>query len=93
MLTIVNASQRATKATAAANAYLEIQNATRRARRVDFPWMDVEDARVALQTLTERMDEQNKSAEPISPRAYRRAGRNIRRGGQAMTEQEIAAND
>lgn len=93
VLTIVNASQRATKATAAANAYLEIQNATRRARRVDFPWMDVEDARVALQTLTERMDEQNKSAEPISPRAYRRAGRNIRRGGQAMTEQEIAAND
>jgi type II secretory pathway pseudopilin PulG len=42
VLTVVNASQRATKATAAANAYLEIQNAARRARLVDAPWMDDE---------------------------------------------------
>lgn len=93
ILTIVNASQRATKATAAANAYLEIQNAARRARRVDVPWLDIEDGRATLQSLTERMDEQNKSAEPIAPRAYRRAGNNIRKGGQKTTAEELTDND
>ncbi|MDQ4215066.1 SLATT domain-containing protein [Microbacterium capsulatum] len=93
ILTIVNASQRATKATAAANAYLEIQNAARRARRVDVPWIDLQEARNILQSLTERMDEQNKSAEPIAPRAYRRAGKNIRKGGQKATVEELSAND
>lgn len=85
ILTVVNASQRATKATAAANAYLEIQHGARRARFVDAPWQDLEDARANLQILTERMDEQNKSAEPISKRAYSRAGRNIKSGGQRVT--------
>lgn len=92
ILTVVNASQRATKATAAANAYLEIQNATRRARLVDAPWMDVDEGRAILQGLTERMDEQNKSAEPISPRALRKAEKNIRSGGQTATFEELAAN-
>lgn len=82
VLTVVNASQRATAATAAANAYLEIQNAARRARLVDAPWADLERSRAVLEGLTERMDEQNRSAEPISPRAYRKAGRNIKAGGQ-----------
>ena len=82
VLTVVNASQRATAATAAANAYLEIQNAARRARLVDAPWADLDRSRAVLEGLTERMDEQNRSAEPISPRAYRKAGRNIKAGGQ-----------
>lgn len=85
VLTVVNASQRATVASAAANAYLEIQNAARRARLVDAPWADVETSRPLLEGLTERMDEQNRSAEPISPRAYRRARRNIKAGGQTTT--------
>ena len=88
VLTVVNASQRATVATAAANAYLEIQNAARRSRLVDAPWIDLEEGRVILQGLTERMDEQNRSAEPISPRAYRAADRNIRKGGQTVTPNE-----
>jgi hypothetical protein len=92
VLTVVNASQRATKATAAANAYLEIQNAARRARMVDAPWMDVEEGRAILQGLTERMDEQNKSAEPISPRAHRKADRNIASGGQTAPFEELTDN-
>lgn len=92
VLTVVNASQRATTATAAANAYLEIQNAARRARLVDSPWMELGEARAILQGLTERMDEQNKSAEPISPRAYRKAGRNIKAGGQTVTFGEVGGD-
>lgn len=92
VLTVVNASQRATMATAAANAYLEIQNAARRARLVDTPWMDVEEGRAILQGLTERMDEQNKSAEPISARAHRKAGRNIASGGQTTSFEELTDN-
>lgn len=92
VLTVVNASQRATAATAAANAYLEIQNAARRARLVDAPWIDVEEGRAILQGLTERMDEQNKSAEPISPRAYAKAGRNIKAGGQTVILDEVGDN-
>lgn len=90
VLTVVNASQRATVANAAANAYLEIQNAARRARLVDTPWMDLEQGRAILQGLVERMDEQNRSAEPISPSAYRKAGRNIKTGGQAVNLEEVS---
>lgn len=82
VLTTVNASQRATKASSSANAYLEIQTSARRAQSVDVPWVEVDDARQLLQGLAERMDEQNKAAEPISPRAYKRARKNIRSGGQ-----------
>lgn len=92
VLTVVNASQHATVATAAANAYLELQNAARRARLVDTPWIDLEEGRAILQGLTDRMDEQNKSAEPISPRAHRKAGRNIRTGGQAVTPDELGTD-
>lgn len=83
ILTTVNASQRATKASAAANAYLEIQTSAKRAQTVDVLWVDLDDARQLLQGLAERMDEQNKAAEPISPRAYRRARKNIDSGGQS----------
>lgn len=92
VLTVVNASQRATVATAAANAYLEIQNAARRARFVDTPWMELEEGRSILQGLTERMEEQNRSAEPISERAHRKAGRNIRTGGQVATLDDLGGS-
>lgn len=92
ILTVVNASQRATAATAAANAYLELQNAARRARLVDAPWMNLAEARAELKGLTDRMDEQNKSAEPIAPRAYAKASRNIARGGQKTTSGKAEEN-
>jgi hypothetical protein len=86
ILTTVNASQRATKASSAANAYLEIQTSAKRSQSVDVPWAPLDEARQMLQGLAERMDEQNKAAEPISPRAYRRARKNIRSGGQQTDE-------
>lgn len=83
ILTTVNASHRANQANAAANAYLEIQTAARQSRDVDLPWTDdLEESRQVLGELTSRMDEQNKTAEPISRRAYNRARRNITSGGQ-----------
>jgi hypothetical protein len=82
ILTTVNASYRANNATAAGNAYLEIQTAARRAGEVDLPWADLDDARQELGELSARMDEQNKTADPPGRRAYRRAKKNIESGGQ-----------
>lgn len=83
VLTTVNATHRANRAASAGSAYLEIQTAARQARAVDLPWADDLDAeRQVLGELTARMDEQNKTAEPISRRAYKRAQKNIEKGGQ-----------
>lgn len=82
VLTTVNAAQRATAASSAANAYLEIQSTARRVRLVELPWGDVDDMHRDLTELCARLDEQNRTAEPPSGRAYQRARRNILRGGQ-----------
>ena len=86
VLTTSNAAQRASKAASTANSYLEIQNAIRRTRNIDLACSDLDDMRQVLETLSERMDEQNKTAEPIAAFAYRRARRNIAAGGQSRTE-------
>lgn len=83
ILTTVNASHRTSQASAAANAYLEIQTAARQARLVDLDHMAVEDGRTALAELTARRDEQNKTAESPNRFAYRRAQKNLRAGGQS----------
>ena len=86
ILTTVNASYRATQASAAGNAYLEIQTAARQGREVDLPWqVDLDVPRQILGELSARMDEQNKTADPISKRAYRRAQKNIASGGQTYS--------
>lgn len=83
VLTSINASPRSNRASAAGNAYLEIQCSARQIREVDLPWStDLDEARQMLGELTARVDEQNKTAEPISRRAYRKTGRNIGGGGQ-----------
>lgn len=82
LLTTVNASHRTNRASAAANAYLEIQTAARQARLVDLPELTIEEARSLLAELTARRDEQNKTAEPINRLAYKRASKNLKRGGQ-----------
>jgi hypothetical protein len=92
VLTVVNVSQRATAATAAVNAYLEIQNPSRQERVIGTRWMDIGERRAILQGLTARMAEQNRSAKPISPRAHRKARRNIQAGGQTAFFDEFAAN-
>jgi len=85
ILTTINASHRMNQAAAAANAYLEIQTATRQAREIDLPDWPLDEARSALAELTARRDEQNKTAEPPNRRSYRRAKANIEAGGQTYT--------
>ncbi|NAE18315.1 hypothetical protein, partial [Enterococcus hirae] len=78
-----NASHRMTQVAAAANAYLEIPTAARQSRLIDLDTTDLDVARQTLAELTARRDEQNKTAETISRRAYQRAQKNIGAGGQA----------
>jgi hypothetical protein len=86
ILTVVNATQRMNQASAAGNAYLEIQTAARQTREIDLPYLEVGDARTMLAELTAGRDEVHKTTEPPSRRAYRRAARNIRKdGGQAYS--------
>lgn len=82
ILTTVNAAHRMNQASAAANAYLEIQTAARQARLVDLPHQTIDEARTTLAELTARRDEQNKTAEPPSRRSYRKGSKNIESGGQ-----------
>lgn len=94
VLTTVNASYRANQASAAGNAYLEIQTAARQSHDVDLPWqVDLEIARQVLGELTARLDEQNKTADPISKRAYRHARRNIEGGGQTYRVDAVRGSD
>lgn len=90
ILTTINASHRMNQATAAANAYLEIQTAARQAREIDLPYWSLDEARNALAELTARRDEQNKTAEPPNRRSYRRAKANIESGGQTYTVDQTA---
>lgn len=83
VMTTLNASQRANQAGAAANAYLEIQTAARQAREIDLPNRDLDEARANLAEISARRDEQNKTADVINARAYRKAKKNIVVGGQS----------
>jgi len=82
VLTTVNADRRHSQAAASANAYLEIQTASRQLYAVDLPHLDYDTARIRLGELTARRDEVNKTADMPSRRAYRRAQANVERGGQ-----------
>lgn len=82
ILTTLNASHRMNQASAAANAYLEVQTAARQARLIDLPGLDMDEARAILAELTARRDEQNKTAEVINGRARKLAQKNIHGGGQ-----------
>ncbi|MGW3287358.1 SLATT domain-containing protein [Streptomyces sp. NPDC001002] len=82
MLTTVNASRRMTQAQASANAYLQLQTATRQFLTIDMVGMDHETAREALRAFTNTRDELNLTADPPGRLAHRLAGRNIGSGGQ-----------
>lgn len=83
LLTTINATHHMNQASSAANAYLEIQTAARQYRLIDLPTGDLSDARQQLAELTARRDEQNKTAEPPSRSAYKRATANVESGGQS----------
>lgn len=85
LLTTTNAAHRTNRASAAANAYLEIQTAARQVRLIDLPNASIEEARAILAELTARRDEQNKTAEPPNRFAYRKAKKNLAQGGQDYT--------
>lgn len=80
VLTVVNASQRTSQATTAANSYLQLETDLRQTSQVDLPWMPDADARKKLQELTSRADEINNAAEPPSNLAWYRARRNRSKG-------------
>jgi hypothetical protein len=82
VLTTVNASHHMNQASSAGNAYLEIQTAARQYRLIDLPTAALGDARQQLDELTSRRDEQNKTAEPPSKSATKKAQENIKSGGQ-----------
>lgn len=73
-------------ASAAANVYLEVQTAARQQRRLDLPYRAASESRAALTELSARYNEQNRAADPVAGRAYRRARRNIEAGGQTFSQ-------
>ena len=82
ILTTLNAAHRMNQASSSGNAYLEIQGHARQARLIDLPHQSLDEARQALAELTARRDEQNKTADIPSRRAYRKGQKNIEDGGQ-----------
>ena len=92
ILTTLNASPRMNQASAAANAYLEIQTAARQAREIDLENWSVDEARAELAELTSRRDEQNKTAEVPNRRSYRKAKKNLAAGGQDYAVDAEATN-
>ncbi|MCM3848778.1 SLATT domain-containing protein [Pseudonocardia sp. DR1-2] len=93
ILTTVNAAHRMNQASAAANAYLEIQTAARQARLIDLPGQDIDEIRATLAELTARRDEQNKTVEPPNRRAYKRGSKNIEDGGQSYEVDSPSESD
>jgi hypothetical protein len=82
VLTTLNAGQRAAKATAVANAYLEVQTVARQARLLDLGSMTSDQARTLIANLTAQRKDINASADPINNIAYLRAKRVLAAGGQ-----------
>jgi hypothetical protein len=81
--TTLNAAQRTEQAQAAGNLYLALQSDARIARETDLPRQPFDAARGALQELRVRQDEINQSSALPARYAYRRAQKNIERGGQS----------
>lgn len=80
--TTLNAAQRTEQGQAAGNLYLALQSDARIARETDLPHQSFEEARAALSELRVRQDEINQSSALPAQYAYRRAKKNIERGGQ-----------
>lgn len=77
ILTTVNASRRQSQSQSSGNAFLQLQTAARQFSTIDIKKLSYEDARDALNNLTNSRDELNKTADVPSKRAYRTAKRNI----------------
>src|SRR5215475_4018557 len=83
VMTLLNLARRTDDALTAANAYLAAQQDARVYCEIDLHKLDYDAARQALSELIARLQEVHKAAPLPSRRAYKRAQRNIERGGQA----------
>jgi hypothetical protein len=83
-LTTVNASRRATQSQSSANAFLQLQTEARQLVTIDLATFTRDEARAALDSITNSRNELSKTADPPGALAYRRAKKNIYvTGGQA----------
>jgi hypothetical protein len=80
LVTTLDPGGHAARASESANAYLALRNEARRVTNLDLPNADLAEARRRVETLGEKNDDLNMTAEPPSARAYKRAKRNIERG-------------
>lgn len=81
--TTTKPDKRAERAHASANEYLSIQAATRKFQLLDVPTRELHELRQMLDDFSARADAVNKASDPIPGFAYRKAGRNISKGGQS----------
>lgn len=90
ILTTVNASRRQAQSQASGNAFLQLQTAARQFATIDIKHLNYEDARDALNNLTNSRDELNKTADVPGRSAYRKAKKNIGPdGGQDFAVDEV----
>lgn len=75
-------NKKAEHAQISANEYAAIQAAARRFLNVDIDTGELQDLRQTLESLADRAESANRSADVIPRFAYRRAKKNIQRGGQ-----------
>lgn len=77
ILTTVNASRRQTQSQSSGNAFLQLQTAARQFATIDITKLNYDDARDALNNLTNSRDELNKTADVPGRWAYHKAQKNI----------------
>jgi uncharacterized protein YhaN len=78
----IAARQTTEKATVSANLYRALQQDTRIFMQIDLGSLSVEKARDALQKLVDRLQQLNRESVIPSPRAWRRAKKQIEAGAQ-----------
>lgn len=84
IMTVLSAERRAQRAQTCANAFHDIQDDARRMLLVDLRTMDVNTARGELRVLTDRYSETRHTADAPAGWFYRKARKNLRRGGQSF---------
>lgn len=84
VMTVLGAERRATRAQTCANLFQDIQSDARQMLLIDLAVMDRDTARDELRALRARYSEVKETADAPSKRSYRKAGENIRGGGQTF---------
>lgn len=82
IMTVLGAERRSERAHTCANAFHDIQGDARRMLLVDLATLDIKTAREQLSILTDRYSEIRHTAEAPAKHFYKKAAKNIRRGGQ-----------